>query len=59
MRTLCTEKLDIVLDNNKLTAMKFKVIQLEKINVKTKAKRKSEMVDAIRKIIADEIQKNI
>ena len=47
------------LDKMKLTSMKFKVIQLERLNVKTKQKSRNEMVDAIRKIIANEINKNI
>ena len=49
----------IELDNIKLTAMKFKIIHLEKINVKTKEKNNLEMIEAIRKIIIDEVNKNI
>lgn len=50
---------ELKLDNIKLTTMKFRVLQLEKINVKTKQKKNTEMVNAIRKIISDEINKNI
>ena len=50
---------ELKLDNIKLTTMKFRVLQLEKINVKTKQKKNTEMVNAIRKIILDEINKNI
>ncbi|MHA6260036.1 hypothetical protein ACXYMX_08975 [Sporosarcina sp. CAU 1771] len=49
----------IELNNLKLTAMKFKVLHLEKLNVKTKERTKGEMVESIRKIIAEEINKNI
>ncbi|MFD1928857.1 hypothetical protein ACFSFY_12520 [Sporosarcina siberiensis] len=58
--TLSTDtKETIELDRIKLNAMKLRVIQLEKVNVKTKKYTKDEMIEQIRNIITTEINKNI
>lgn len=45
------------LNQDKLNAMKFKILKLEQLNLKTREKTNEQMVDAIRKIISDEIGK--
>ena len=48
----------IELDEKKLNLMKLKIIRLERENLRTREKTNPEMVEAIRKIISDEIKKN-
>jgi hypothetical protein len=47
-----------LLDEKRLTAMKVNILELEKENLKTRDKTNDEMVEAIRKIISDELKKN-
>lgn len=47
-----------LLDEKRLTAMKVNILELEKENLKTRDKPNDEMVEAIRKIISDELKKN-
>ena len=47
-----------LLDEKHLTAMKVNILELEKENLKTRDKTNDEMVEAIRKIISDELKKN-
>ena len=46
-----------LLDDKRLEAMKVYILTLEKENLKTNDKTNDEMVEAIRKIIADELNK--
>lgn len=50
---------EIDIDKKKLEVMKFRCIQDEKKNDKTKLKKDNEMVEVIRKIIMEEASKNI
>ena len=57
MKTM--EEIENKLLNEKyLTAMKVNILELEKENLKTRDKTNDEMVEAIRKIISDELKKN-
>lgn len=47
-----------LLDKKRLEAMKVYILELEKENLKTNDKTNDEMVEAIRKIISDELNKN-
>lgn len=47
-----------LLDEKRLTAMKVNILELETENLKTRDKTNDEMVEAIRKIISDELKKN-
>ncbi|MGB4503707.1 MAG: hypothetical protein WBI44_02285 [Syntrophaceticus sp.] len=49
---------EIRIDEKKLNQMKLNIITLELENLKTKAKTNDEMVEAIRRIISDEVKKN-
>lgn len=46
------------LDEKRLNNMKVIILRLEQENLKTREKTNEEMVEAIRKIISDEIKKN-
>ena len=46
------------LDEKRLNSMKVNILRLEQENLKTRDKTTEEMVEAIRKIISDEIKKN-
>lgn len=46
------------IDEKKLNRMKLNIIRLEQENLKTKEKTNDEMIEAIRKIIEDEVRKN-
>jgi uncharacterized membrane protein (DUF106 family) len=46
------------IDQKKLNQMKLNILKLEQKNMKTREKTNDEMVESIRKIIADEIKKN-
>lgn len=46
------------LDQKRLNSMKVNILRLEQENLKTREKTNDEMVEAIRKIISDEIKKN-
>ena len=46
------------IDEKKLNRMKLNIIRLEQENLKTKEKPNDEMIEAIRKIIEDEVRKN-
>lgn len=46
------------LEEKRLTAMKVKILELEKENLKTRDKTNDEMVESIRKIISTELNKN-
>ncbi|CAG9607743.1 hypothetical protein [Pseudoneobacillus rhizosphaerae] len=48
----------IVIDEKKLNLMKLNILKAEQNNLKTREKSNEEMVEAIRKIIADEVKKN-
>lgn len=48
---------EIRIDEKKLNRMKLNIIKLELENLKTKDKTFDEMVEAIRRIIADEVNK--
>ena len=43
---------------NRLTAMKFKILKAEQENLKTREKTTEQMVETIRRIINDEAKKN-
>lgn len=45
-------------EEKKINVMKYKIIALEKQNLKTHEKTNDQMVEAIRKIIRDESRKN-
>lgn len=47
-----------LLDEKRLNAMKVKILEIENENLKTRDKTNDEMVEAIRKIISDELKKN-
>ena len=47
-----------VIDDKKLNHLKLCILQLERENAKTKEKTNDEMVDAIRKLIMDQVNKN-
>lgn len=47
---------NIEIDKKKLEIMKLKIIREEKQNVKTKDKRRDEMVDKLREIIMEEVK---
>jgi len=47
-----------ILDEKRLNNMKVNILRLEQENLKTRDKTNDEMVEAIRKIISDEIKKN-
>ena len=47
-----------ILDEKRLNGMKVNILRLEQENIKTRDKTTDEMVEAIRKIISDEIKKN-
>lgn len=49
---------EIKIDEKKLNRMKLNIIKLEQENLKTKEKPNDEMIEAIRKIIEDEVRKN-
>lgn len=49
---------EIRIDEKKLNQMKLNIITLELENLKTKDKTFDEMVEAIRRIISDEVKKN-
>ncbi len=49
---------EIVLDEKKLNHMKLSILRVERENLKTKERTNEEMVEAIRKIIVDEVNKN-
>ncbi len=46
-----------ILDEKKLNIMKIYILKLEQDNLKTREKTNDEMVETIRKIISDEINK--
>ena len=46
-----------ILDEKKLNIMKIYILKLEHDNLKTREKTNDEMVETIRKIISDEINK--
>lgn len=48
----------IEIDEKKLNKMKLNIIKAERNNLKTREKTKDEMVETIRKIIVDEVNKN-
>lgn len=47
-----------ILDEKRLNNMKLNIIKLEKENLTTREKTNEEMVETIRKIISNEINKN-
>ena len=47
-----------LLDEKHLNNMKVNVLRLEQENLKTREKTNDEMIEAIRKIISDELKKN-
>lgn len=47
-----------LLNDKRLTAMKVNILELEKENLKTRDKTNDEMIEAIKKIIIDELKKN-
>ncbi len=47
-----------LLDEKRLNNMKINVLRVEQENLKTTEKTNDQMVEAIRKIISDEIKKN-
>ena len=47
-----------LLDKRRLDAMKVKILELEKENLKIRDKTNDEMVEAIKKIISQEINRN-
>lgn len=47
-----------ILDEKRLNSMKVNILRLEQENLKTREKTNDEMVEAIRKIISDDIKKN-
>lgn len=47
---------NIEIDKKRLEIMKLKIIREEKQNVKTKDKRRDEMVDKLREIIIEEVK---
>lgn len=50
--------IDIDIDKNILEIIKVRIIDLERNNLKTKAKTKNEMLEAIRNIVMEEVNKN-
>lgn len=54
-----TENLNFTdIDEKILEIIKVRIIELEKNNLKTKSKTKAEMLEAIRNIIIEEVNKN-
>jgi len=53
-----TENEKKLLDEKRLNNMKVNILRLEQENLKTREKTSDEMIEAIRKIISDEIKKN-
>ncbi len=49
---------EIEINEKKLNQMKLNILTLELKNLKTKDKTDDEMVEAIRRIISDEVKKN-
>lgn len=49
---------DIKIDEKKLNQMKLNILKAEHKNLKTREKSNDEMVEVIRRIIADEVKKN-
>jgi|LSQX01.1.fsa_nt_gb hypothetical protein len=47
----------LVIDERKLNHIKLCILQLERENSKTKEKTNDEMVDSIRKLIMDQVNK--
>ncbi len=47
-----------LIDEKRLNCMKVNILKLEQDNLKTREKTNEEMVEAIRKIISDEVKKN-
>ncbi len=45
-------------NEKKLSAMMYKILEAEEQNLRTRAKTNDEMVETIRRIIMDEIRKN-
>lgn len=46
------------IEDKRLSAMKYKILQAEQENLKTQEKTNDQMVETIRKIIIDESKKN-
>lgn len=53
-----TFKSRTAIEEKKLNRMKLVILQLERENSKTKERTNEQMVDAIRKVIMDEVNKN-
>lgn len=51
-------KENYILDEKRLNRMKLGILQHVRENIKTKEKTNEQMVDGIRKIIMDEVNKN-
>ncbi len=47
-----------IVREKRLNAMKYKILEAEKKNLKTREKSNEQMVEAIRRIISDEDRKN-
>jgi len=56
MNSLTTESMDI--DKKVLEVMKLRLINLERNNLKTKERSESEMINEIKKVIMEEVNKN-
>ena len=46
------------INEKKLNTMKYKILEAEQKNLKTRAKTSDQMVETIRRIITDEAKKN-
>lgn len=46
------------IDNRKLNTIKVKILKFEQENLRTREKTNDEMIETIKKIITDEINKN-
>jgi hypothetical protein len=49
---------EVKIEEKKLNQMKLNILKAEQKNIKTREKSNDEMIEAIRKIIADEVKKN-
>ena len=54
---MMTDNTQVEIDEKKLRRMEFRIYDLEKKNLVSNEKTPSQMVDAIKKIIEDEVKK--